>query len=101
MTAMPAITRVEVEHLARLARLKLSDDELDHYAGQLDVILQSVARVSEVAADDIPPTSHPLPVENVYREDVAHPGLDRATVAAAAPAWEDDRFRVPRILDEE
>lgn len=98
---MTAITRGEVEHLARLARLRLSDDELDHYADQLDVILQSVARVSEVAADDIPPMSHPIPVENVFRDDVARPGLDRAEVAAGAPAWEDDRFRVPRILDEE
>ena len=98
---MTAITRGEVEHLARLARLRLSDDELDHYAGQLDVILQSVARVSEVAADDIPPMSHPIPVENVFRDDVARTGLDRAEVAAGAPAWEDDRFRVPRILDEE
>lgn len=98
---MTAITRADVEHLARLARLKLTEDELDHYAGQLDVILQSVARVSEVAADDIPPTSHPIPVENVYRDDVAMPGLERTVVAAGAPAWEDDRFRVPRILDEE
>jgi aspartyl-tRNA(Asn)/glutamyl-tRNA(Gln) amidotransferase subunit C len=98
---MTAITRAEVEHLARLARLQLTDDELDHYAGQLDVILQSVARVSEVAADDIPPTSHPIPVQNVYRDDVARPGLARDAVAAGAPAWEDDRFRVPRILDEE
>jgi aspartyl-tRNA(Asn)/glutamyl-tRNA(Gln) amidotransferase subunit C len=98
---MTAITRGEVEHLARLARLRLTEDELDHYAGQLDVILASVARVSEVAADDIPPMSHPIPVENVFRDDVARPGLDRAAVAAGAPAWEDDRFRVPRILDEE
>ncbi len=98
---MTAITRAEVEHLARLARLQLTDEELDHYAGQLDVILQSVAHVSDVAADDIPPTSHPIPMENVFRDDVARPGLDRATVAAGAPAWEDDRFRVPRILDEE
>ena len=98
---MTAITRADVEHLARLARLQLSSDELDHYAGQLDVILQSVARVSEVAADDIPPTSHPIPMQNVFRDDVARPGLDRADVAAAAPAWQDDRFRVPRILDEE
>ena len=98
---MTAITRADVEHLARLARLQRSEDELDHYAGQLDVILQSVARVSEVAADDIPPTSHPIPVENVYRDDVAMTGLDRATVAAVAPAWQDDRFRVPRILDED
>jgi aspartyl-tRNA(Asn)/glutamyl-tRNA(Gln) amidotransferase subunit C len=97
MAGMTAITRADVEHLARLARLQLTEDELDHYAGQLDVILQSVARVSEVVADDIPP----IPMENVFREDVARPGLDRDTVAAGAPAWEDDRFRVPRILDEE
>ena len=98
---MTSITREEVEHLARLARLQLSDDEIDLFAGQLDVILQSVARVAEVAGDDIPPTSHPIPMVNVYRDDVARPGLDRAAVAAGAPAWEDDRFRVPRILDEE
>jgi aspartyl-tRNA(Asn)/glutamyl-tRNA(Gln) amidotransferase subunit C len=98
---MTAITRADVEHLARLARLQLGDDELDHYAGQLDVILQSVARVSEVAADDIPPTSHPIAMQNVFRDDIARPGLDRDEVAAAAPAWQDDRFRVPRILDEE
>ena len=98
---MTAITRADVAHLARLARLDIAPDELDHYASQLDVILQSVARVSEVAADDIPPMSHPIPVENVFRDDVARPGLDRAVVAAGAPAWEDDRFRVPRILDEE
>ena len=98
---MAAITREEVEHLARLARLQLSDAEIDHYAGQLDVILQSVARVSEVADADIPPTSHPIPMVNVVRDDVVRPGLDRDAVAAGAPAWEDDRFRVPRILDEE
>jgi aspartyl-tRNA(Asn)/glutamyl-tRNA(Gln) amidotransferase subunit C len=97
---MSTITRAEVAHLARLARLALDDEELDHYAGQLDVILQSVARVSEVAADDIPPSSHALPLENVYRDDEARPGLDRADLEAGAPAWEDDRFRVPRILDE-
>jgi aspartyl-tRNA(Asn)/glutamyl-tRNA(Gln) amidotransferase subunit C len=94
------ITRAETEHLARLARLELSETELDHYAGQLDVILQAVARVSEVAADDIPPTSHPIPMQNVFRADVATPSLPIADVAAAAPAWQDDRFRVPRILDE-
>lgn len=98
---MTAITRSDVAHLARLARLELTDDELDHYAGQMDVILQAVSRVSEVVADDIPPTSHPIPTENVFREDVAKPGLPRDDVAAGAPAWEDDRFRVPRILDEE
>ena len=98
---MTAITRAEVAHLATLARLDLTETELDHYAQQLDVILQSVARVSEIATSDIPATSHPLPLENVCREDIARPCLDRAEVLAAAPAHEDDRFRVPRILDEE
>lgn len=98
---MAAITRADVEHLGRLARLNLTPTEIDSFAGQLDVILQSVARISEVAADDIPPTSHPIPMENVYREDIARSGLPRADVAAGAPAWEDDRFKVPRILGEE
>ncbi|MGI9197745.1 MAG: Asp-tRNA(Asn)/Glu-tRNA(Gln) amidotransferase subunit GatC [Candidatus Nanopelagicales bacterium] len=98
---MSSITRAEVAHLARLARLALDEEELDHYAEQLDVILQSVARVSEVAADDIPPTSHPLPLVNVFRADEVRPGLTAAEALAAAPAAEDGRFRVPRILDEE
>lgn len=98
---MSGITRPEVEHLARLARLDLAPDELDHYAEQLDVILQSVARISEVAADDIPPMSHPIPMVNVFREDIVTGGLQRDEVLAGAPASEDDRFRVPRILDEE
>jgi aspartyl-tRNA(Asn)/glutamyl-tRNA(Gln) amidotransferase subunit C len=98
---MSAITRAEVAHLARLARLDLAEDELDHYAEQLDVILTSVARVSEVAADDIPPTSHPVPLVNVTRPDVARPGLTRDEALAAAPAVEDERFRVPRILEEQ
>ena len=98
---MTGITRAEVAHLAHLARLDLTEDELDHYAAQLDVILQSVARVSEVATDDIPATSHPIPLVNVFRDDVARPAVDRTEVLAAAPAHEDDRFRVPRILNEE
>ncbi len=98
---MPAITRAEVAHLARLARLDLADEELDHYAEQLDVILASVARVSEVAADDIPPTSHPVPLVNVTRPDIARPGLSRDEALGGAPAVEGDRFRVPRILEEE
>jgi aspartyl-tRNA(Asn)/glutamyl-tRNA(Gln) amidotransferase subunit C len=98
---MSAITRAEVAHLARLARLDLAEDELDHYAEQLDVILTSVARVSEVAADDIPPTSHPVPLLNVTRADIARSGLTRDEALAAAPAVEDERFRVPRILEEQ
>ena len=98
---MPSITRDEVAHLARLARLELPEEDLERYAGQLDVILAAVAKVSEVAADDIPPTSHSVPLTNVVREDVLRPSLDRDEVLAMAPAAEDGRFRVPRILDEE
>jgi aspartyl-tRNA(Asn)/glutamyl-tRNA(Gln) amidotransferase subunit C len=97
MPESPAgITRDEVAHLARLARLAVTDDELEVFAGQL-----AVARVQEVAAADIPPTSHAVPLTNVLRPDVLRPCLDRDEVLAAAPAAEDGRFRVPRILDEE
>jgi len=98
---MPAISREEVAHLARLARLAVTDDELDTFAGQLDVILGAVARVGEVAADDIPPTSHAVPLTNVLRPDEVKPSIDREMVLLAAPAAEDGRFRVPRILTEE
>jgi aspartyl-tRNA(Asn)/glutamyl-tRNA(Gln) amidotransferase subunit C len=98
---MAAITREEVAHLARLARLAVTDEELDRFAEQLDVILQAVARVGEVAAADIPPTSHSVPLTNVLREDVVVPGLDRDEVLAGAPDAAEHRFRVPRILDEE
>lgn len=96
-----AITRDEVAHLARLARLAVTDAELDVFAGQLDVILGSVARVGEVAADDIPPTSHAVPLENVFRADELRPGLSQEQALSGAPASEDGRFRVPRILGEE
>jgi aspartyl-tRNA(Asn)/glutamyl-tRNA(Gln) amidotransferase subunit C len=98
---MAAISREEVAHLARLARLAVTDDELDRFAGQLDVILQAVARVGEVAAADIPPTSHSVPLTNVLRDDVVMPCLPRDDVLAGAPDAAEGRFRVPRILDEE
>jgi aspartyl-tRNA(Asn)/glutamyl-tRNA(Gln) amidotransferase subunit C len=96
-----ALTPTDVAALARLARIELNQDELAVLAPQLEVILESVARVSEVAAADIPPTSHALPLTNVFREDVVVPSLPRDQVLAAAPAVERDRFRVPRILEEE
>ncbi|HEY0806189.1 MAG TPA: Asp-tRNA(Asn)/Glu-tRNA(Gln) amidotransferase subunit GatC [Pseudonocardiaceae bacterium] len=98
---MPNISRDEVAHLARLARLAVTEDELTTFAGQLDVILQSVATVGEVAADDIPPTSHAVPLVNVFRPDVVRPGLTQQQALAAAPATEEGRFRVPQILGEE
>ncbi len=99
--AAGAITRGEVAHLARLARLAVTDAELDVFAGQLGVILGSVARVGEVAADDIPPTSHAVPLENVFRADELRPGLSQEQALSGAPASEDGRFRVPQILGEE
>jgi aspartyl-tRNA(Asn)/glutamyl-tRNA(Gln) amidotransferase subunit C len=97
---MAAISRDEVAHLARLSRLAVTEDELDTFAGQLDVILQSVARVGEVAAADIPPTSHSVPLTNVFRDDVVAPCLTQEEALAGAPDVADGRFRVPRILDE-
>ncbi len=98
---MAAISRDEVAHLARLSRLAVTEEELDRFAGQLDVILQSVARVGEVAADDIPPTSHSVPLTNVYRDDVPTPSLTQDETLSGAPDAFEGRFRVPRILDEE
>ncbi|MGH3773601.1 MAG: Asp-tRNA(Asn)/Glu-tRNA(Gln) amidotransferase subunit GatC [Pseudonocardiaceae bacterium] len=97
---MPTVSRDEVAHLARLARLAVTDEELDLFAGQLEVILTSVARVSEVAAVDIPPTSHAVGLTDVFRADVPRPGLTQAQALSGAYATEDGRFRVPRILDE-
>ena len=96
-----AITPEDVAELARLARIDLTTAELEHLAPQLNVILESVAHVADVAAEDIPPTSHALPLTNVFREDVVRPSLPLADVLAGAPAAESDRFRVPRILEEE
>ena len=96
-----ALTPSDVADLARLARIELTADELDHLAPHLEVILEAVARVSDVAADDIEPMSHALPLTNVFRDDVLRPSLPRQQVLAGAPASELDRFRVPRILGEE
>lgn len=95
-----AIGRDEVAHLARLSRIALDDAELDHLAGQLDQIISAIARVSEVATADVPPTSHPLPITNVYRPDEVTRGLTAEQALAGAPAVEQQRFRVPRMLDD-
>lgn len=99
------ISRDEVAHLAHLARMAVTDEELETFAGQLDVILDAVARVGEVAtgagAGDIPPTSHAVPMTNVFRPDVVRPSLRRDAILAGAPAVEDDKFRVARILSDE
>jgi aspartyl-tRNA(Asn)/glutamyl-tRNA(Gln) amidotransferase subunit C len=95
------ITSDEVAHLARLSRLALTDDELDRFAGQLDVIIGAVARVQEIAAEGIPPTTHAVELVNVFREDVIIPPMGAEAALAQAPAAELGRFRVPRILAED
>lgn len=99
---MSEITRGEVAHLARLARLALDETELDRLASELEVILGAVAKIGEVRdADGVRPMTHAVPLENVLRPDVVVPSLPREDVLAGAPAAEGGRFRVPRILDEE
>ena len=95
---MSTISRDDVAHLARLARLAVTDEELDQFAGQLDQVLAAVARVGEAAVADVAPMTHAVPVTNVLRADEVTPSLSRDAVLAGAPAAEDDRFRVPRIL---
>jgi aspartyl-tRNA(Asn)/glutamyl-tRNA(Gln) amidotransferase subunit C len=98
---MPDITREDVAHLATLARIDLSDAELDHLAPQLAVILDSIKSISEVAAADVPPTSHAIPLTNVFRPDEVRPGLTVEEALSGAPEVEEQRFSVPRILGEE
>ena len=98
---MSRITREEVAKLAELARLDIPESELDEYAKQLEIILESVAKVGEVSTKDVKPMSHATGLVNVFREDVTKESLSRNEILRSAPATEDDRFRVPRILDEE
>ncbi|MEO6205071.1 MAG: Asp-tRNA(Asn)/Glu-tRNA(Gln) amidotransferase subunit GatC [Mycobacteriales bacterium] len=99
---MSEITREEVAHLARLSRLALDDSELDGLAAQLEVILKAVDTISEVGdVEGVVPMTHAVPIENVTRPDVVVASLNRDAVLAGAPAAEDGRFRVPRILDDE
>ena len=95
------ITRDEVAHVADLARLALSDDELDRFTEQLGAVLDHAADVEALDVADVAPTSHPYPLENVLRDDEVRPTHDRAEVLAQAPSVEDDRFRVPPALGQE
>lgn len=94
------ITTDDVAHVARLARLELTDVELEQYTGQLAAVLDHARDVEALDTAGVPPTAHPLPLVNVLREDEPRPSLDRDEVLAAAPSVEADRFRVPRILGE-
>jgi aspartyl-tRNA(Asn)/glutamyl-tRNA(Gln) amidotransferase subunit C len=94
------ITRQEVEHVARLARLALTEEEVEALTHELGAILDHAADVSALDTADVPPTAHPLPLVNILRPDEARAGVPRDEVLAEAPEAEDGRFRVPRILGE-
>ena len=94
------ISTEQVAHVARLARLDLTDDELEHYTDQLAAILDHAADIESLDLEGVEPMTHPVPLVNVLREDLVRPCLDRDEVLAAAPAAESGRFKVPPILGE-
>jgi aspartyl-tRNA(Asn)/glutamyl-tRNA(Gln) amidotransferase subunit C len=96
-----ALTRDDVAHLAELARIDLSEAELDRMLDELTVILDSVAVVQQAPTEGVEPMSHPLPLTNVTRPDVPRPGLSAEEALSGAPATEQQRFSVPRILSED
>lgn len=98
---MSEITPDLVRHLASLARIDVTDQEVALFAGQLGLIVESMATIKAAVSGDVPATSHPIPMANVYREDIVEPSLTQAEALSAAPDSADGRFRVHAILDEE
>jgi len=98
---MSEITAEQVAHLAHLARIDLSPEEITNLTADLGQIVDSVAKVTAVATPDVPATSHPMPLTNVFREDVVVPSLTVEQALSGAPDHDGDKFRVPAILDEE
>jgi aspartyl-tRNA(Asn)/glutamyl-tRNA(Gln) amidotransferase subunit C len=98
---MPPISRDDVIHVAKLARLDLTEEELELFTPQLAAVLEHAADVEALDVADVPPTAHPYPLRNVFREDKLRPSVDRDEVLAQAPAVEDRRFKVPPILGDE
>ena len=94
-----AISPKEVESLARLARIQLNDEELRRFAGQLDEILSYVEKLKSAKTEGVPPTSHVLPLSNVFREDKLQPSLPTEEALANAPEREGPYFKVPKIID--
>jgi len=90
-----AITNEQVRHVAKLAALALTDEELERLGAQLNAILEAVGKVAELDLDDVPPTSHPLDLVNVFADDEPRPSLPREVALANAPEVEDGAFRVP------
>jgi aspartyl-tRNA(Asn)/glutamyl-tRNA(Gln) amidotransferase subunit C len=98
---MSEITTETIAHLANLARIALTPEEIEKLSGELGAIVDSVAKVSEVATPDVPATSHPIPLSNVYRPDVAGVTLTTEQALAGAPEHDGSRFKVSAILGEE
>lgn len=96
-----AVTPEDIARLAGLARIHLDEEECAELAPEIDVILEAMARVGEVATDDVAMTTHAVPRTNVFRDDEVTPGLTQAQALEGAPAAEDGRFRVPAILSED
>ena len=92
---------IDIDHVARLARLELTEDEKARLREQLGVILEAAAKVSEVATDDVPPTAYAVPRSNVFRPDEVTPSLTVEEVLSNAPEVEDDRFKVPKVVEVE
>ncbi|WP_420363982.1 Asp-tRNA(Asn)/Glu-tRNA(Gln) amidotransferase subunit GatC [Curtobacterium aetherium] len=98
---MPDITSEQVAHLANLARIALTPDEIEKMTEELSLIVDSVAKVTEVATPDVPATSHPVPLENVSRPDEVGETLTQEQALSGAPDSDGERFRVTAILGEE
>lgn len=98
---MSEITTDQVAHLAELARIALTTEEIDKLTGELGAIVDAIAKVSEVAGADVPATSHPIPLTNVYRDDIPGETLTTEQALAGAPDHDGSRFRVTAILGEE
>ncbi|MFF2495112.1 Asp-tRNA(Asn)/Glu-tRNA(Gln) amidotransferase subunit GatC [Agromyces sp. NPDC058064] len=98
---MSEISAEQVAHLANLARIALTDEEIGHLTTELAQIMQAVEKVSEVATPDVPPTSHPIPMQNVYRDDVVGNTLTAEEALSGAPESDGSRFVVTAILGEE
>ena len=98
--AAPKITLAEVEHMARLARLELSEPEKERMRSQLDAILTYIDKLRQLNTDTVEPTSHAIPMLNVMRDDEVRPPLPREAMLANAPEREGDFVRVPKIIEE-
>ncbi len=96
---MATITTGDVQHVATLARLKFNEEEIEQFTHQLDRILDYIGKLNELETTDVPPTSHPLPIRNVVKADVAKPSYDRDAVLEGAPSAAEGYFEVPKVIE--